>query len=123
MKTATLTKDILLRINGEIPYKTAEGLSAGGDANLDFTVYRTGRTRGINRKAAVLMKSLIESHPFRDGNKRTAFVAAKTLLEINGKGWDKIHEYTKESFALDVATKGTPINRMAQWFADHTVGK
>lgn len=123
MNVPTLTKDVLLKINEEIPYKTAEGLSASGDANLDFAVFRTGRTRGINRKAAVLMKSIIESHPFHDGNKRTAFIAAKTLLEINGKTWDKIHEYTKEFFTREVTTKDISINKMAKWFANHTVRK
>lgn len=35
-------------------------------------------------KAAALFESLIKNHPFVDGNKRTAFVAAVTFLEING---------------------------------------
>lgn len=123
MKVGTLSKEILVEINREIPYKTADGLAAGGDANLNFAVYRTGRARGINRKASVLMKSIIESHPFLDGNKRTGFIAAKALLEINGKTWGKLHEYTKESFTREVATTDIAINEMAKWFANHTVRK
>jgi len=119
-KAATITKDILMEINERVPFKTAYGLSAGGDANLDFAIYRTGRTRGIDCKAAVLMKSIVQSHPFIDGNKRTAFLAAKTLLELNGKTWDAIHEYTKDAFTLDVANNDPSINKMAKWFANHT---
>lgn len=119
-KAATSTKDLLQEINERVPFKMAEGLSAGGDANLDLAVYRTGRTRGTDRKASVLMKSIIQSHPFIDGNKRTAFLAAKTLLELNGKTWDAIHEYTKDAFTLEVANNDPSISKMAKWFANHT---
>ena len=123
MKAATIAKEVLVGINKQVPFKVAEGLSAGGDANLDFIVYRTGRTRGINRKAAVLMKSIIQSHAFKDGNKRTGFLAAKTLLELNGRVLDRVHEYTKDLFTLEVVNEDPSINRMAKWFANHTKGK
>ena len=116
----SLDKETLIRINQDIPFKSADGIASGGDANLDFTVYRTGQTRGINRKAAVLMKSIVQGHAFRDGNKRTAFIAAETLLEANGKSMDKIHEYTKIEFTLLVANKDAPLKKMAMWFANHT---
>jgi death-on-curing protein len=35
-------------------------------------------------KAAALMESLIQNHPFVDGNKRTGLAAAAILLERNG---------------------------------------
>jgi len=35
-------------------------------------------------KAAALMKEINKSHPFLGGNKRTAYVAATTFLELNG---------------------------------------
>jgi len=35
-------------------------------------------------KAAALMESLIQNHPFVDGNKRTGLAAAGILLERNG---------------------------------------
>ncbi|MCK4328008.1 MAG: type II toxin-antitoxin system death-on-curing family toxin [Candidatus Diapherotrites archaeon] len=118
VEVEALGKEALLRINEAIPYKSGEGVVS--DANLDFVVYRTGATRGVNRKAAVLMKSLVESHAFRDGNKRTAFVAAKALLEANGKRLDRIHEYTKIEFTLAVAGGKVPVNKMAMWFANHS---
>ena len=36
-------------------------------------------------KAAALLHSLIKSHPFMDGTKRTAFLSALYLLGINGQ--------------------------------------
>ena len=35
-------------------------------------------------KAAVLLINLIKKHPFNNGNKRTAFLAAYVFLKING---------------------------------------
>ena len=39
---------------------------------------------GIHLKAAVYVRTLIYSHPFIDGNKRTAMSAASIFLENNG---------------------------------------
>jgi death-on-curing protein len=39
---------------------------------------------GLLDKAAAMLEALIQNHPFIDGNKRTALVAAATLLEYNG---------------------------------------
>ena len=68
------------------------------------------------------MQSIVKSHPFKDGNKRTGFISAKVLLEANGKEFDKIHEYTKVEFTLDVEAGKLDIKSMAQWFANHTRG-
>lgn len=38
----------------------------------------------ILSKAAALMRSLIENHPFHDGNKRTAVMATIIFLQLNG---------------------------------------
>lgn len=35
-------------------------------------------------EAAALMQSLVQNHPFLDGNKRIGFSAAQVFLEING---------------------------------------
>src|SRR5690606_41727239 len=34
-------------------------------------------------KAAALMRSLIQNHPFRNGNKRTAVIVVDTFLKLN----------------------------------------
>ena len=34
-------------------------------------------------KAAVLMRSLVQNHPFRNGNKRTAVIVVDTFLKLN----------------------------------------
>jgi death-on-curing protein len=53
---------------------------------LESAVFRpeTGYYDGPIEEAAALMESLLQNHPFLDGNKRTAFAAADLHLRING---------------------------------------
>ena len=53
---------------------------------LDFIVNKVQSSKtDIYHKAAMLLYEIITTHPFVDGNKRTAFEAAETLLWKNGK--------------------------------------
>jgi death-on-curing protein len=63
------------------------GLHGVRDKNaVEAAVFRpqTGYYNSIEEEAAALMESLGNNHGFRDGNKRIAFAAAATFLEING---------------------------------------
>ena len=65
-------------------------------------------------KVAALMDSLINNHPFVDGNKRTGVTAAGLFLRING------HKLTAppeglEAYTLRVATEGMEIAELAAW--------
>ena len=40
--------------------------------------------QGIFKKAAVYVRTIIQGHPFLDGNKRTAILVAGTFMEKNG---------------------------------------
>jgi death-on-curing protein len=53
---------------------------------LESAVFRpeTGYYDGPIEEAAALMESLLQNHPFLDGNKRTAFAAADLHLRMNG---------------------------------------
>ena len=53
---------------------------------LEAALYRpeTGYYAGLIEEAAALWESLAQNHAFIDGNKRTAFAAMYTFLEING---------------------------------------
>jgi death-on-curing protein len=55
-------------------------------------------------KAAALMQSLACNHGFVDGNKRTAWIAAMTLLEVNGHPLDPtFDQLAAEEFVVAVA--------------------
>ena len=53
---------------------------------LESAVFRpeTGYYDGPIEEAAALMESLLQTHPFLDANKRTAFAAADLHLRLNG---------------------------------------
>ena len=53
---------------------------------LEAALFRpqTGYYADLIEEAAALWESLAQNHPFIDGNKRIAFAATYTFLEING---------------------------------------
>ncbi len=65
-------------------YGGAEGIV--NPAGLASAVARasSGHYAGIPEEAAALAESLLINHPFRDGNKRTAFACADVFLRLNG---------------------------------------
>ena len=74
---------------------------------------------GVPLKAAVLMEGLIQSHPFVDGNKRTAVVAACTVLELNGCRLDAPQDEV-EGMAIRVATHAIGRDGLNQWIISRT---
>lgn len=73
-------------------------------------------------KTAVLMDSLINNHPFLDGNKRIGITAAGLFLLINGWKLTAPQE-DLETITLQVASEGMEITALASWLRKNTVGK
>jgi death-on-curing protein len=46
---------------------------------------RTGYYRDVVEEAAALFESLVQNHPFVDGNKRAAFAVMDVFLRVNGR--------------------------------------
>jgi death-on-curing protein len=69
-------------------------------------------------KAAALMESLIQNHPFVDGNKRTGLVATGIFLERNGcqlaANSDQVFEFT-----MSVARGEARHQDIARWLEDN----
>lgn len=74
--------------------------------------------KDIAHKAAALLESLINNHPFIDGNKRTGITAAMLFLKINGFAFSISNEELM-SFTLSVANGGQNIDTISQWILDH----
>ncbi|MEW6574227.1 MAG: type II toxin-antitoxin system death-on-curing family toxin [Bacillota bacterium] len=70
---------------------------------------------GIYIKSAALFRSLIQNHPFLDGNKRTAIVALDVFLGLNGYEF-KAKKKDMVEFALKTA-KGEvkDLGEIAEW--------
>jgi death-on-curing protein len=71
-------------------------------------------------KAAALMDSLINNHPFVDGNKRTGITAAGLFLRINGWKLTASPE-DLEVVTLCMATKDMQIAELATWLRTSSV--
>ena len=66
-------------------------------------------------KAAALMASLVNNHPFIDGNKRVGITAAGLFLRLNGYRLTATNA-ALESFTLQVAQGKLTVDKMADWF-------
>jgi len=90
---------------------------------LEAAVFRpqTGYYSDLSEEAAALLESLVNNHPFLDGNKRVGFAAAHTFLLMNG--FD-LNVSSKSAFELMIKTIGEGKFRFAllrDWIAGHLV--
>jgi death-on-curing protein len=68
----------------------------------------------LETKAALYIRNIINSHPFIDGNKRSAMGCADAFLQLNGS----IIVAKKgqiEAFALEVTNKHLTLEQIAAW--------
>lgn len=71
-------------------------------------------------KAGALMESLLQNHPFVDGNKRTAITAVAMFLRLNG--YRLIASNAElEQFTFAALLEYLPVETMAAWFEGHVV--
>ena len=75
-------------------YGGAPGIRDVGALESALHRPRTGYYDTIIHEAAALLESLVQNHPFIDGNKRTAFAVVDVFLRING------HTITADSAAV-----------------------
>jgi len=70
-------------------------------------------------KAAALLYSLVNNHPFVDGNKRTGITCAGIFLRLNG--WEIIATNEElEQYTLLVASSHPEIGEIRNWFKKHS---
>ena len=77
-------------------------------AALEAAVFRpqSGYYADAIEEAAALLESLVQNHPFVDGNKRTALLSTDLFLRFNGLTID-VEEKAGERFLLDNLNRGT----------------
>ena len=72
------------------------------------------------QKAAALLEGLAKNHPFFDGNKRIAFVAATAFLRVNGYSL-KCSEMGAANFVLQVAGESRKeLSIISDWLKEHS---
>ncbi len=80
---AEITKDEITELNKKIIEEFGGSTGFQNEGNLEFILAKVKNAKDVFRKAAELMYGINQGHPFLDGNKRTAFAAAKIFLLAN----------------------------------------
>jgi death-on-curing protein len=75
-------------------YGGASGIRDPGALESALHRPQTGYYDSIIQEAAALLESLVQNHPFVDGNKRVAFAVVDVFLRING------YSITADSIAI-----------------------
>ena len=76
----------------------------------------------INQKAAALIESLVNNHPFIDGNKRTGITAGVMFLLLNGYSLTVSNEEL-ETFTLSIASGGQTVETITEWIKKNSIQK
>lgn len=71
-------------------------------------------------KAAALGHSLIQNHPFVDGNKRIGHAAMEVFLLLNGHEIDASVD-DQETIIIDVASGEVSRIALSEWISKHIV--
>lgn len=71
-------------------------------------------------KAAALMESVIQRHPFVDGNKRTGVASAIYLLRRHGYRLVRVTNAQLVELSLNVAAHRMDTEDLGSWFEEHT---
>lgn len=122
-----LTEAELIAINGRMVSKYG-GLHGVKDLNLlrlavgrpQMSVAFHDAYKSIFDKAAAMFHSIINNHPFLDGNKRTSLFSAILFLEYNG--W-VVESSRKEAvkFTRRAHNRDYTVEQIAKWFTEHSV--
>ena len=119
-----LSLDELVVIHQQVIAETGGVHGIGNPGGLESALRRPFTTFGgvdlfpdLFAKTAALIHSVVSFHPFVDGNKRTALVAADVCLRLNG------HRLTPsadvEPFFWAVARGERSVDEIADWLRAH----
>ena len=89
---------------------------------LEAALFRpqTGYYPTLIDEAAALWESLSQSHPFVDGNKRTAFAATYVFLAINGLDIIATDDEAQDFVLGLYATSSITFDNLRAWLSENT---
>jgi len=92
-------------------FSSKEQLGVKDYSLLESAVYRSQQSVAgndayplIEEKAAALLESLAQNHPFHNANKRTAFLTMAQFLAYNGYSFEMKSQKEQEDFVVDIVT-------------------
>ena len=90
---------------------------------LEAAIFRplTGYYHDLSEEAAALLESLVNNHPFLDGNKRVGFAAAHTFLLLNGFDLDVTSKIAFDFVLKTMAEGKFRFALLHEWISAHLV--
>jgi len=90
---------------------------------LESAVFRpqVGYYADVTEEAAAIMESLVNNHPFFDGNKRVAFAATHTFLLINGLDLSVDPTQAYEFMMNSIANGEFRFVQILAWLKSHVI--
>ena len=101
-------------------YGGAEGIRDPGLLEAALFRPQTGYYPTLIDEAAALWESLSQSHPFLDGNKRTAFAATYVFLAINGLDIIAADDEAQDFVLGLYATSSITFDNLRAWLSENT---
>ena len=124
--TVYLTAEQVLFIHYRLLYETGGehgvrdlGMLESASTRPQATVAKQELYPDNFEKAAALMQSLINNHPFVDGNKRTGIACAVLFLKQNGISFSAKNTEL-EKFSLRAASSKSGRSEIAKWLKKHS---
>ncbi len=114
-----ITVQKIIEIHADIIRDFGGASGIRDDATLDYMMYQVNRSRKYLRKSAIILHGIATGHPFVDGNKRTAFVAADNLVRDQGHQISATNEEVV-SFMLEVAEYTHTRESVEAWLKEKT---
>jgi prophage maintenance system killer protein len=116
-----LDYETVVEINRRHGGEGAGVIDAGGIRSVIDAPYASFGDEGdlyptIWEKAAVLARGFATTQYFRDGNKRTAYLAASSFLELNARPLAKLPTIHSEAFVHSIEAKRLDLQQVAEWF-------
>ncbi|NGM85301.1 type II toxin-antitoxin system death-on-curing family toxin [Paenibacillus sp. 7124] len=127
--TIFLTKEEIVAAHYYMMRKMNDADQAGikDHALLDSAVHRPEQSLfgedaypSLFEKAAALLESLVKNHCFHNGNKRTAYLAVKSFLMVNGYLLRMERLFAVE-FIVDIAKGEYTFGQIASILREHSI--
>jgi death-on-curing protein len=113
-------------LNEKIIKKFGGALGEVNKGNLDFSIgfainaaNKVSKDEKLLTFVSHLLRNIAVNHPFKDGNKRTAYLLTRFLLLTNGFYLKTPYDENTIKFIIDVANKKKTIGDIKKWIKKH----
>ncbi|MFB6089386.1 MAG: type II toxin-antitoxin system death-on-curing family toxin [Candidatus Aenigmatarchaeota archaeon] len=122
LKVQTILPETIKNANKKVVEQFGGEEGIINPSSIDYISSAVKTTKGIYKKVARLIIQIIKSHPFLDGNKRTAFLCGSELLDYYRIKLEANPEEIQE-FINEIARDNKTFNEVVKWLKERTEQK